>query len=465
MFLVELRQALKSIAAAATLLVPIVILTPGFATAVEADGDDDRLLHQVQEILSRDGPYSLALLEPLTALGVLYQAGEDHVLALATLERAVQILRMNHGLHSLAQVPLAQQLIRIEEARGNDAGAWEREQNLLTLVRRHLDDLRAVPVLRDMADKQMAVLAAVLAGNHPPQVVLGCFYRESSIRDGGSCTAGSRKTVVQGMLAEAQRNYADAIGVMLHHGLFDSDELRELEVKVLRGVDLLRARNTSNPVPMVPAYVGMSSPEPWRSRMAPVVALADWQLPAAQAPTHHNDPSSHFAIRQLEMMDPYQRGRQSLQRLYAYGAASSRPLLRQADAAVQLADWDLLHSHNGQAVSSYASAYALLAEAGVAEASIAQLFAPQLPVVLPAFQPNPLAPDEARPTRGHIDVAFEITQYGRARAVEIRDSANASGEDQGRLVSLVKSQRFRPRATAGQFADATPVALRYYLYE
>ncbi len=92
-------------------------------------------------------------------------------------------------------------------------------------------------------------------------------------------------------------------------------------------------------------------------------------------------------------------------------------------------------------------------------------FAPQLPVVLPAFQPNPLAPDETRPASGHIDVAFEITQYGRSCAIEIRDSANASAEAQGRPVSLVRSHRFRPRATAGQFADATPVALRYYLYE
>jgi hypothetical protein len=124
-----------------------------------------------------------------------------------------------------------------------------------------------------------------------------------------------------------------------------------------------------------------------------------------------------------------------------------------------------LHSHNGQAVSSYATVYALLAKAGTAEESIAQLFAPQLPVVLPAFQPNPLAPDEARPARGHIDVAFQVTQYGRARAVEIRDAANASGQDQGHLVSLVRSQRFRPRAMGGQFTDATPVVLRYYLYE
>ena len=99
-------------------------------------------------------------------------------------------------------------------------------------------------------------------------------------------------------------------------------------------------------------------------------------------------------------MDPYYRGRQSLRRLYAYGAASSGSSLSQADAVVQIADWDLLYSHNGKAVESYAAAHAMLEQAGAAEASIEQLFAPPTPVVLPAFQPNPLASTGRAPRRG-----------------------------------------------------------------
>jgi hypothetical protein len=457
--------------ATATALATLVFLAaalPTCAVAAESDAQHDRLQNQVQEILSRDGPYSPALLEPLVGLGQLYESEDDQILALATLERAVQIVRINNGLHTLAQVPLLRQLIRIEESIGNDAGAWDREQKLLTLLRRHLDDLRTVPVLREIADKQMQVLAKVLAGKRPPQVVLGCFYQEFPNRDGANCRAGSRRTVVQGMLAEAQRNYADAIRVMLQNGLYGSDELRELELKVLNGVDLVRSINHSSrgyPVPMVPPQVNATNLEPWRSRMAPVVALADWEGPDAAAAESDDRARSHFVLRHVELMDPYQRGRQSLQRLYAYGAASSSPTLRKADAVVQLADWDLLHSKNGQALETYAAAYAELDRAGVAPTSIAQLFSPPTPVVLPAFKPNPLAADEARAATGHIDVAFEITKYGRSRAVEIRDAANATPEAQHRLVALIMGSRFRPRATAGEFADTTPVVLRYHLYE
>jgi hypothetical protein len=459
------RQAHRSIASAVTLLVLLVGLRPHPSLALEPDLEDDRLLDQVQETLSRDGPYSLALLEPLTRLGELYQESEDHALALATLERAVQVVRINRGLHSLDQVPLLRQIIRIEEVRGNDAGAWDREQKLLALVRRHRDDLRTVAVLRDIADKQMEVLARVLAGKRPPQVLLGCFYQQWPNRDGGSCHAGSRSTVIQGMLAEAQRNYADAIGVMLHNGLYGSDELRELELQVLHGVDLLRSLNHDGrgyPVPMVPGHVQASSLEPWRSRMAPVAALVDWQL--ATAESMGDDDGADALPRHASMMDPYQRGRQSLQRLYEYSAASSSRL-EQADAMVQLADWDLLHSRNGHAVDSYVETLMALHDAGVDQASIDELFAPAVPVVLPAFNPNPLVGEESTAATGHIDVGFQITKYGRARAIEIRDAANASSAAQNRLVALLKRNRFRPRATAGQIAEATPVLLRYHLYE
>jgi hypothetical protein len=470
MIWLDLRHALTSIASTAAVFTLAVLASPDDATAAESKGHAQALLDQIQEILSRDGPYSRELLAPLTNLGLLYREEDDYSFALATLERAVQVVRINNGLHTLEQVPLVRQLIRIEEERGNDSGAWEREQKLLTLLRRHPDDLRTVPVLREIAGKQMAVLGAVLAGKRPPQVVLGCFYKEWPTREDGSCHAGSKKTVVQGMLAEAQRNYADAIGVMLRQGLYDSDELRALELEVLRGVDLLRSRYYQGgfvrPVPMVPASIGSRSIEPWRSRIATLVELAAWEFPyPSENPLHESDDNGHVVTKHLHLMDPYHRGRQSLRRLYAYGAASEDSSLSKADAVVQLADWDLLYSHNGQAVESYEVAHEMLEQAGAPEASIEQLFAPPTPVVLPAFQPNPLVGDTARPPTGHIDVAFEITKYGRGRAVEVLDEANAPEPAKQHLLNLIKSNRFRPRLTDGEFAEAAPVRMRYYLYD
>src|SRR6185503_16238286 len=109
------RRTLESPASLAAALVLAALITPAVAQSIT---DDDRELEQIQEILSRDGPYSIDLLGPLSRLGLIYQEGEDYALALVTLERAQHIVRINKGLHSMEQVPLVRQLIAVEEARG-----------------------------------------------------------------------------------------------------------------------------------------------------------------------------------------------------------------------------------------------------------------------------------------------------------------------------------------------------------
>jgi hypothetical protein len=401
------------------------------------------------------------LLDTLTSLGLLYQEREDHTFALVTIERALHIVRVDRGLYSLDQVPFMRRLIHIEKARGNYAGAWEREQGLLKVVRRHPDDVRTVPVLEEIADSHMDALDAVLAGKRPPQVILGCFYQQWPNRRDSDCHSGSRKTVVQGMLAEAHRNYSDAIGILLRNGLYDSDELRRLEMAILRGVYSVRTRY-GEPFALVPAAVGM---EPWRSRFAPIAALVAWDLPYPSAALSPDLKRRRADTRQKKMMDPYRRGRESLLRLSAYAVARDAPPLAQADAVVQLADWDLLHSHNRQAIDTYEAAYAMLAKAAVARALIDELFAPSTPVVLPTFRPNPLARDATRTATGHVDVAFEITKYGRGREIVVLNLANASPTEADDLITLIKRSRFRPRLTDGRFADAAPVVVRHYLYD
>jgi hypothetical protein len=130
-----------------------------------------------------------------------------------------------------------------------------------------------------------------------------------------------------------------------------------------------------------------------------------------------------------------------------------------------MADWELLYSHYGQAIELYARAHAMLDDDGATGEPIAQLFAPRIPVVLPAFQPNPLAADDTREPKGHIDVGFEITKYGRARKIDILGAENAADADITRLDKLVATRRFRPRMTQSGSPDTTPVVVRYYLYD
>jgi hypothetical protein len=407
----ELRQTLK-LAARILMVAAVVLPYTGFPQpAFEPVAKDERqqeIVEKIQEEQALNGPYSSNLLNPLRALGLLYQESGHDGLAVAAIDRALQVIRANSGLRSLDQAPLIRQSILIEEARGDFAAAWDLEQELLTLARRHPDDLRTVPILHEIADKRIDVLERYVAGEFPPQISLGCYYdRFPSPDEHGSCSSGSRGVVVQAILSEAQRNYFDAISVMLRHELYSSGELRELEMELLRS-----------------SY-----------------------------------PHGRYYV-----------GRQSLRRLLAYDVANSEPWLTRIDALVRIADWDLLFASgritNESALEMYEQAYEQLQQKGIAQASIEQIFSPKTPIVLPTFMPNRLVSEGTQDSTGYIDVVFDVTKYGASERIEILNATtNVTDAAKGRLVRLISRSRFRPRVTDGQFADTSPIVVRYYLNE
>jgi hypothetical protein len=457
--------AARALAAATAVL---GISMPRVGTTAEPGAADRGLpiLEEIERIQARDGLHSLAVLEPLAGLILLYLEDGSEAEAVAAMDRAIQILRINRGLHSLDQAPLIRQLIDIEERRGNHAAAWNLEQDLLDLLRRHPHDLRAVPFLRGIADARLAVLDAFLAGENPPQVAIGCFYRESANSSSGTCASGSTRTVVHGLLDEAQWHYSEAIAVMLRNEAYTDDELRGLELNLLRVVARLRPLDSDprqSHLTLVPSFAPPDSYEPWRTRSMAIAQLAKW-TPSSSLSAASSDADA-LDEKHAGFKNSYYRGRQILRRLYAYAAARPAAHVERAAAITLLADWELMYSHRSQAMERYERAHALLEEHGAPTAAVDGLFAPATPVVLPAFEPNPLARDETRQPVGHVDVGFEINRSGRARHIAIVGSENATEAALERLERLIASSAFRPRVTDEGFAESVPIRLRYYLYE
>lgn len=209
--------------------------------------------------------------------------------------------------------------------------------------------------------------------------------------------------------------YSDAIKAAIANDLYSSDELRELEMKLVR--------------------------------------------------------SSFLYGAMYEDGRDYLLGRESLRRLAAYDAAVSAPLLAQIEALIRIADWDILFSRSRNlqdaALATYELAYRRLMRSGeneaAIEAAIADLFSPETPVVLPTFLPNPFASADAKPSGEYVDIAFEVTREGKGRNVDIRGGSAETTRAVARHVNqLIRRSRFRPRLVDGRFADS-PILLRYYL--
>ena len=91
------------------------------------------------------------------------------------------------------------------------------------------------------------------------------------------------------------------------------------------------------------------------------------------------------------------------------------------------------------------------------------MFAPELPVTLPTWEPNPFE-SAAAPGARYIDVSFAVSKYGIGKDIEILDTSKGAtrGEKQ-KLIRLIESTTFRPRMENGVLADSAHVALRYHL--
>jgi hypothetical protein len=367
----------------------------------------DEVTERIREAQTQGGPYSKDLIDPLTTLSLQYLEQGRLALADAVIEQAMQVMRANYGLRTLEQAPLLRQRIRSEEERGNFAKAWELERALQRMAGANPDDLRSADVFHEIGDKRMDLLERYRSGERPPQLILGCYYNQRrSMFDQEqqpNCTAGSKDVAESAMLADAHRNYLRAIGVLLRQGRYADEQLLTLEQSLIESTYLYGGR--------------------------------------------------------------YLPGRQSLGRLISYGVANGDSLSSRATALVHVADWDLLYEHRSRALEEYAETYEYLKRQGSSQAALDELFSPALPVVLPAFKPNPLAV-ATEPATGYVEVGFEILNVGTSRRIEIlgaSDNATRAAKDE--VVRLIARSRFRPRTTDGDFARASQVVVRVALHD
>jgi tetratricopeptide (TPR) repeat protein len=394
----------RTFAMAARMVCVAALAAPyvGLAQSGRLTEQQREIVATIDEEVSTAGSLSLDLVAPLTALGLTYHERGDYDLAAEKVEEALQVVRANFGLYSLDQTSLLRLLIATQQEAGDVETAIKLQDRLLALARRHPSDLRTVPILREAADRQLEVAEQVRDGGLPPQISFNVGVGPGG---GPASSAGSTSPdFTAGMLTlQAVGNYAAAIQVLVRNELYDSDELRDLEHQLLRI-----------------SYDGQR----------------------------------------------YNFGRNSLRRLIAYDTASAAPWLTRVKGVVQIADWDLLYSHNGMALDMYSDVHEELKSKNIAADVIDEFFSPATPVVLPAFFPNPLISPETEDSTGFIDVAFEITKYGRGQSIQILDTTtNASNAARDELERVIKRSRFRPQLTEGAFVRTEPVVVRYYLTE
>jgi hypothetical protein len=329
---------------------------------------------------------------------------------------------------------------------------------MIIIARQHLDDMRMLPVFLELIEDRAERLDAFSTTSYkelpagiyvpcsngvgPTPINSGRRAAPVPVSDARNCEFGTWRTVVDRLQGAVLRNYADAIAVLIRNRDYASQELRDLEKEALALVPFERG------------FVNCS--------IGRLVEFIDSELvdscldPAGGSPGVQGAGVGGWA---------------SLMRLVYYEVRSGAAATARARAYAELGDWYLRTVHIGApakfspadeiALTLYEQAIAELSQEDNARESVAQIFTPDVPVMLPTYATNRLASEVSS---RFIDVAFTIDRHGKAAAIEILDSgANATGVEERAVVRLIKFGSFRPRTMDGELADSAPVVLRYYL--
>ncbi len=140
---------------------------PGVGNVTLAENTINQYLDEIHRLEVTYGPHYEAIGEYLISLSRLYETQGDKLKKHTSLKQALQIYRLNYGLHSKAQLPILEQLI----ANNIDLQDWEaldRDYDYLYWIHRRIhgvNSLELLPVLNRVLEWKLRVVKEGLFGN------------------------------------------------------------------------------------------------------------------------------------------------------------------------------------------------------------------------------------------------------------------------------------------------------------
>lgn len=374
----------------------------GESVPADFSGALEELLAAIEVEENRQGRPTEDLSRLLGALGRYYQDMGNYELAAEPLARSLEILRIHRGLSSLDQASLIGAVMLNAENMGNFEIVRQLEERLIALAADNPEDIRAVALYEEIADRQVAAFERFLDTGTPFNVEINDRVRESySVNP-----LFDERGAALAELGRARTNYALAT-TLIRAGHPDArPRLPGLEEKLVRSYFLEATL---------------------RGAMTPGTA--------------------------------YRLGVQSYLRVIEDGAPASRSL---ALTHTALADWHMLFSRYRPAREHYRQSWGILGDERGDPELLAQLFDPVVPVRLPAFGPD-FEPVGESDSPLLAVVIVEVSSYGKASVAEILvDGEDAPPRDlELQIRRAFGRHRFRPRIEAGQPAENGRFTVRY----
>jgi hypothetical protein len=405
------------------LLVPLSISAQEI---VEGQTEQERLKQTVQALEATGDTWHPMIAESMISLARLQQAEDNHTEALATLERAVHISRVNHGLFSLQQGPAIKMQVESHLA----LGEWEEADSL--------EQYHFYIHSRSLGEGNAELIPALLS------------YAEWHVE----AFADRRGELPATRLIDAYRLYS-AVMSLIDAQPEPERYPRERYLHRLAYLSWLMQRTGVQSRPETLYAKTRQVDDNWADRMTD----GQYRL--------HNNPflQGEYVLEQIIAM------RQRRVEESAPGSSIQREMKKlHAEAVLDMADWNLLFDRRQRAESVYKQAWSLVANEDealkkdvfdrvVLIPSFENFMQPERttelteggsPAMATAFSSTRPVRNESRRSWPWVTMRFDLTRNGRVTNVEVLESSTEINENVRRnMVMALRGSLLRPTLREG----------------
>lgn len=379
----------------------------------------------IQEHEAEYGVYDPATGEYLLSVGLVHQKEGNHEEAAEAFRRALQIKRVNEGLHDTGQLIILEQLVESNIASGDWEAVDRNYHQLLWVYKRNYDigDPRLLPVI-DMVGRWK--LRA---------------YQEDLLEDSAIATIGASEKLFRDTVSILQNQYGQHDPRLIDplYGRALTNYQYAIEV-ANTPQDKFHATGSPTRTQIVCRTVPTANGG--ATRVCNTIRVPDPSYYASQSN------SKDFALGQRIAAV----GRALKQIVQIHEAHPELPEDSHARALVHLADWNLLKGKRTTAYENYKSAYQILADSEEHEGVIEELFGK--PQNLPALRlPLPEVDKklEEEKKTATVVASFDVSSTGRAKNVKIIESDPPDATSARRKAKkTIRGRLYRPRFENGE---------------
>ena len=392
-----------------------------------------RQLVEMESHINSEGPYGQSLQKDLNNLAQLYQDAGEFAEAGKTLERVLQISKINKGLFHEEQIPIAEAYIKTLIALG-DYTRVDEQLDFLVYLYQKCFGADSPEIIKPLANK-------VAWDMHLYK--LSAYENKASVYGNALVSSFSSSSPFQsheyGILAQTQETIVKAIQI------------------------LINARDFSNPF-LVDFEQQLIATYFYQARANGMVNQSQHLVSNLQGTYVSIDPYDFT-------MANFLNGEQAYQRLLGYmeksGWASSFAYVQ---AAIGLGDWYTLFGKRQRGIEQYQQAQAILDAGNFTAQEKQTLLNPQTPSPLPAFndasfvaESEMVSGDMTQAYMGYIDVAFEVGRLGLVKNFEtLTSSPHTPRNVISTLEWEIRDTQYRPLLVNESGPESKQFHLRYY---